>query len=263
MKITLRHFAKLLDIYYWQTAILIAKNGLGRQYRNSFLGMLWTLLQPVAMITVYSLMMPKITNFKIPDYPLYVVVSLPLWTYFSGTFVYTSVSITYNAETLKRCMVSSTLFPVADVLRLTYMYFVSFLTMYILAVLLFAPFHPTILLMPLYFLPVLMIMGSAGIALAFLSPYLRDITEMVTLSMNMLYWLTPVIYPFSALPPTAQAWMKWNPFFIMMHPIQMLAYEGVLPGIDDMLRLLGLTVIAISVGFAIFKACRRNYVYYL
>jgi lipopolysaccharide transport system permease protein len=124
-------------------------------------------------------------------------------------------------------------------------------------------FSPTVLLVPLYFIPVLMIMGALAIAIAFIAPYVRDIGELVWLVMTMLVWLTPVVYPVTALPVRYQAWMQWNPFFIMMHPIQTLVFGHAIPSLDDTLRLLALTVIAILAGFGIYRLCRRNYVYYL
>jgi lipopolysaccharide transport system permease protein len=258
-----RHFGVFFDRYYWQTAVLIAKNSLARQYRNSFLGMLWTLFQPLTMVFVYALIMPMIMKSTASNYLLYMVVSLPTWGFFSASMFAASGSILGNGETLKRCMISSTVFPVADVLRNTYTYFVSFMTMYIVAILLFGGLSPMVLLLPLFFIPVLMTMGALAIAIAFIAPYVRDIGDLILVCMNMMMWMTPVVYQINILPLWAQHLMRFNPFYIMLHPIQMVAYEHVMPGMHDVLPLLMLTFVAICVGFGIFRACRRNYVYYL
>lgn len=255
---------KALDIYYWQTAVLIAKNGLARLYRNSFLGILWTLLQPLTMVMVYATIMPLIMRSTTPNYTLYVVVSLPLWGFFSVSIVGSSQSILANSETLKRCMISSSVFPIADVLRNTYTFFVSFITIYVVAMLLgIADFSATILLIPFYFIPILIIIGAAAIANAFIAPYIRDIGDVANIGMTVLFWMTPVVYQISMLPAHIQTLMRFNPFFIMLHPIQMLAYEHTVPGVSETLHLIALAVIAVVLGFIIFRACRRNYVYYL
>ncbi len=75
--VSLRHFSILFDRYYWQTAFLIARNGLARQYRNSFLGMFWTLLQPLTMVAVYTAIMPMIIRTSASNYALYILISLP------------------------------------------------------------------------------------------------------------------------------------------------------------------------------------------
>jgi ABC-type polysaccharide/polyol phosphate export permease len=262
---TLRQFGVFFNKYYWQTAVLIARNGLARQYRNSFLGMFWTMLQPLTMVMVYITIMPLVMRLSsVSNYPLYIIVSLPLWNFFSGTLIASSQSILANGETLKRCMISSTVFPVADVLRSTYMLGLSFATMYMIAVLLghtSLTYH--LLLLPLFFLPVLIIMLAISIAVAFIAPYIRDIGELVVMGMTITFWLTPVIYTPEHLPPNVMNIMVWNPFYVMMHPLQMLAYEQTLPDMASIARLLALMLVAIAAGFAIFRVCRRNYVYYL
>jgi ABC-type polysaccharide/polyol phosphate export permease len=81
--------------------------------------------------------------------------------------------------------------------------------------------------------------------------------------MNVMMWMTPVVYQVTMLPTWAQHLMRFNPFFIMLHPIQMVAYEHVMPGMHDIMPLLALTFISVFIGFGVFKVCRRNYVYYL
>jgi len=101
-----------------------------------------------------------------------------------------------------------------------------------------------------------------SIAIAFIAPFMRDIGEVTTVAMNVLFWFTPVIYSISALPKRAQAWAKPNPFYIMIHPIQMIAFEHVFPGPEEMLNLFALTLASILFGYYIYKLCRTNYVYY-
>ena len=255
--------APLFDRYYWQTALLIARNGLARQYRNSFFGMLWTLFQPLTQVFIYTLIMPLILKLQMPAYPLYMAISIPMWGFFSGSLFGASNSIVANGETLKRCMISTTLFPVADVLRQGYTFCISFLCMYTVAWLFYGKATLCVLLVPLFFIPVLMTIGALAIAIAFIAPYLRDIGDLILVCMNMLFWLTPVVYSVDNLPPFAQSLMHFNPFYILIHPIHELAYYGNLPQSGDVLRLLLLTAISIAIGLGVYKACRRNYVYYL
>lgn len=265
--VTREQFTVFFNRYYWQTAVLIARNSLARLYRNSFLGILWTVLQPLTMVMVYATIMPMIARFPALgafNYKLYIIVSLPAWAFISTSLTTSSYSLIVNGATIMRCMVSSTVFPVADMLRNTYTFFVSFVTMYFIALLLgVASFHPVLLLLPLYCIPVVMTLGALAIAIAFIAPYVRDIGDLLGVMMTVLFWLTPVVYPLDALTPQAQALMRINPFYIMLHPIQMLAVEHVMPGMADVLPLLVLTFISLCFGLFIYRLCRRNYVYYL
>lgn len=263
--VSLRSFGVFFNRYYWQTVVLVARNGLARQYRNSFLGMLWMLLQPMTMVLVYSTIMPLILRqSSTQNYALYIIVALPIWNFFSMTLIHSAQSILVNGEVLKRCIISSTVFPVADVLRNAYSFFVAFFTMQVLALVFgVAKLNPYLLLMPIYFLPVLITICAVAVSIAFIAPFIRDIGEFVILSMTIIFWLTPIIYGPASLPPEYMRIMEWNPFYIMMHPLQMLAYDQMIPDAASVLRLLGLMLVAIIAGFGIFRACRRNYVYYL
>ncbi|HEU5047839.1 MAG TPA: ABC transporter permease [Rickettsiales bacterium] len=254
----------LFDKYYWQTAVLIARNGLARMYRNSFLGMLWTLFQPLTMVLVYALVMPMIMRSTAQNYTLYLLVSQPLWVFISGCIAGSCGSILANGEVLKRCMVSSSIFPIADVLRSCYTFAVSFVTMYIVALLMgLTHISLMLLVVPFYILAMLMVLGAVAIAVAFVAPYVRDIGDIVHIGLTMSFWFTPVIYQIQMLPPKIQFFMQFNPFFILMHPIQVLVYENRLPSWSDNLYLLGLIAVVVPLAFAVFRVCRRNYVYYL
>jgi lipopolysaccharide transport system permease protein len=263
--IRLRQFGVFFNAYYWQTAVLIARNGLARQYRNSFLGMFWTLLQPLTMVMVYSTIMPMIMRRTGGDnYTLHIVITLPLWAFFSSTLILASQSILSNGETLKRCMISSTVFPVADVLKNTYTLCISFSTMYLVAVLFGkTTLSPVLLLLPLAFLPVLVIMQAVCIGVAFIAPYVRDVGDLIIMAMTIIFWLTPIVYLPATLPPEAMEWMQWNPFYIMMHPMMTIAYDHAIPEAMSIVKLLLLMLVALAAGFSIFRLCRRNYVYYL
>jgi len=262
--ITGKQLKMLFNIYYWQTAVLIARNGLARMYRNSFLGILWTLFQPLTMVIVYGVMMPMIMRSTAKDYVLYIVISLPIWGFFSASLIGSSQSILSNGETLKRCMISSSVFPIADVLRNFYTFCISFSTIYTVSLLIgIAHFSFTIFLFPIFFIPVLIIIGSIAISIAFIAPYIRDIGDLTSVLMTVMFWLTPVIYQSSILPQNAKASMQFNPFYIMIHPLQMIAYENIIPDSSAILNLFILVTIAVSIGFSVFKFCRRNYVYYL
>lgn len=260
---SIKEFKALSSPYYWLTAMLIAKNSLARQYRNSFLGMLWTLILPLTQVAIYAAIMPKIMKFPADNYILFLIGALPLWTFIMNTLHSCSGSIINQAETLKRCVVTSTVFPVADVMRAAYTYLLSFAIMYCFCIIAVGGFDPMIFLYPLYFLPVFAIVLIGSVTVAYIAPYMRDIGELILVSTNILFWMTPIVYPITALPPFYQALMEWNPFYIMIHPVQQLVHTHELPSLLDTFKLYGLVVVVAVICYPLFKLCRKNYVYYL
>lgn len=256
-------FKLFINPYYWRSALLIASSGIARQYRNSFLGALWLLLPSIAMMCIYTLIMPMIMHSDARGYATYVLSTLPVWQFLSVSLTSSTYSLIANAETLKRCMISSSVFPVADVLKNAYSYIVGFAGMVLIALILRLPLSWHILLVPLYFLPVLMAVMCLCVGIAYIVPYVQDLRDAIAIAMNVLIWTSAVIYPITALPEWAQKIMEWNPLYILLEPSVSLIYQQKLPDSLVIIKLCGVMVIALLFGYTFYRIGRRNYVYYL
>ena len=261
--IKLGQWSIFADRYYWLTTILIARSHLSKQYRNSFLGIIWSLLTPLSMAIVYAIIMPLIMHFRVENYPLYIVCTLPLWGFISTALIGANLSLLNQAETLKRCMISTTVFPIADILRHSYTYFVAFLSMYTVIILMGYPFSWHVLLLPLYFIPVMITVAGAAIGIAYAAPYVRDVGEALAVLMAVLAWFSCVVYPFEAIPPVVQNILVWNPFYMLMQPAIDLIYYERFPDVITMVKLFSVMLLSLGTGYSFYRLCRRNYVYYL
>jgi len=119
------------------------------------------------------------------------------------------------------------------------------------------------LLLPLYMIPVLITLGAVSIALSFITPYLKDFKEIITVGLNFAFWATPIVYPITVFPEEKQFIFFFNPFYILIRPISTLIYSGELPSSMDMLRLFVLMLISIAGSYFIYSKLRRNFIYYL
>ncbi len=252
------------DKYYFLTIILISQNTLSRQYRDSVLGILWTLIQPTTQVIIYSIIMPHIMRFPVENYTTFLITSIFTWSFISQTLVTTPNSLINNAEIIKRCIISKTIFPLSDVSRLFYNYIISFLCMYVLLVLLsITKFDTVVLLLPLYLILIFITLAAISIALAFSAPYLKDLNEIMTVLVSVSFWLTPIVYPITIIPEHLRYLFEFNPFYIMIKPISMIVHQHVIPNFLDSLYLILLTVFSSLISYMIYRVCRKNFVFYL
>jgi ABC-type polysaccharide/polyol phosphate export permease len=257
------HFRRFFDKYYFLTIYIITRNNIARQYRDSFLGIVWTVLQPTSQLLIYALIMPKVAHFDVQEYVPYLISSLLTWQLMLNVLTVTGNALLWQSETIKRCLVSKTIFPLAEVARFFYTYVVSFIVMYLFNICFIGSFHPTIFLLPLYLLPILIILAAASIALSFLTPYMRDVNDMMLVGMNMAFWLTPVVYPVSAFPAEHRWIFEFNPFYILIRPITSIIHLQQVPSLDIMLPVFGLTIVTVLVCYKIYLKCYKNFIYYL
>jgi ABC-type polysaccharide/polyol phosphate export permease len=253
----------LFNKYYYLTIFVIAKNRLSRMYKDSYLGMLWTLLQPISQILIYAIVMPRIMRFPSEQYVPFLISSLLLWSFINNVIIAGSAALVNNAEIIKRCTVSKTIFPLSELAQYLYNFVISFFIMYAFSTVMYSSFHITILLLPLYMIPVLITLGAVSIALSFITPYLKDFKEIITVGLNFAFWATPIVYPITVFPEEKQFIFFFNPFYILIRPISTLIYSGELPSSMDMLRLFVLMLISIAGSYFIYSKLRRNFIYYL
>ena len=144
------------------------------KYRRSFLGYVWSLLNPLLMMTIMTLVFSYMFRFDIPNYPLYLICGQTLWTFFSESTNLGMYAIIQNSSLIRKVYIPKYIFPISRVLS-------SFVTMTfsliaILIVMLFTrvPFSPAMLLTPVpLFLLLIFCMGIGMIMSAF-SVYFRD-----------------------------------------------------------------------------------------
>lgn len=252
------------DRYYFLTIIIIAQNNLSRHYRDSVLGVLWILIQPMTQVMIYSIIMPHIMRFTIPNYTLYLVTSIFTWTFISQTLTASTYTLICNAETIKRCIISKTIFPIAETAYHLSKYLISFACMCVIFLILgVVQLDITLLILPLYLIPIFITLIAAAIALSFAAPYLKDLSEIVIVGTNISFWLTPIAYPIAVVPERFHYLFEFNPFYIMIRPVITLIYQQSIPRFSDMTSLLILLIVTCLSGYFVYRICRKNFVFYL
>lgn len=197
----------------------MAARELRAQYVASSLGLLWTLIHPVVMITVFWFVFS--VGFKtqpLHDVPfvVWLTAGLAPWYVFSDIVSGSTNIIIAHSHLVKKTIFSSQILPVVKILSslVTHGIFLSVL----LVLLLF-------LRMPisLYYLQVLyylfcLLMLSLGIAwaLAALNVFVRDVAQLVTVLLQIVFWVTPIFWDISMMSPKIQRLLKLNPAYYIV-----------------------------------------------
>lgn len=233
------------------------------KYRRSVLGYLWSLLSPLLMMTVMTIVFSYMFRFDIPNYPLYLICGQTLWTFFNESTNMAMFSVLQNGALIKKVYIPKFIFPFSRVLS-------SFVTMSfslvaIVIVMLFthAPFHWTILLFPVPLVLLLLFCCGVGTILAALSVYFRDITHLYSVVTLAWMYITPIFYPASALPKNVVGILYCNPMFYYIDFFRQLVLYGTVPAISTWLLCLGLSAAMVAVGMAVFHKLERNFILYI
>ena len=241
----------------------LVKRDLKVKYRRSVLGYIWSLLNPLLMMCVMTLVFSYMFRFEIPNYPIYLICGQTLWTFFSESTNMAMDSILSNGALLKKVYIPKYIFPVSRT-------FSSFVTMLfslaaILIVMLVTktPFHWTILLfwIPLLFLFVFCC--GVGMMLSALVVPFRDVRYLYSVATLAWMYATPIFYPLSTLPGKVQSLIKLNPMYHYINFFRNLVLYGNIPGRNTWFACTASALVFLLLGLLVFRKLQKNFILYL
>ena len=161
----------------------------------------------------------------------------PVVVYFKCNDIYISFNIV-KTGILKLCPISKSIFIIVDIIKFSKIYLLSLIILYVIVGLIT---DVDFILQYYYFqfiFILLIILLFIGVMLAYITPYVRDVRTLIEAFMPAFMWLTPIMYPISALDGTIGEVLKFSPFSVMMAPFTKILYYGEIPSLYDHIALL-------------------------
>ncbi|AFC69149.1 ABC transporter permease [Rickettsia amblyommatis] len=249
---------------YWRAIALLVKASIIRQNKDSFLGSLWSLIQPFIHIMVISYFFGFLLRQPREFMIMNLVGGIPLWSFIVSSLTICSSSLVTRDQIIKKVRISKTFFPVADSLGQLYTLICSFSAMYFAFILLFPEkFSWQIIFMPILILPLIICVISGSITVAFLTPYIRDIPQMLSVILGVIYWSIPIVYPYSLIPESKKIYFEFNPFFLVIRPVQALVIDGTLPDMMLIVKSIIVAFITVCISYLIYRQFSKRVIYYL
>ena len=229
------------------------------KYRNSLFGAAWMVLNPLAMITVYTVIFSQIMRAKLPGvessfgYSIYLCAGILTWGLFSEITTRCQTMFIDNANMLKklnfpRLCLPSTVAATA-VLNFTIVFSIFFVFLLVTGNL---PGVALLALVPLLALIVLFAVGL-GLVLGVLNVFFRDIGQFFGIFITFWFWLTPIVYPPTILPESARAWLALNPMTAPIGAIQDVFVRSAWPVWPSLFPFALLTLVVWLTGLRLFR----------
>jgi lipopolysaccharide transport system permease protein len=225
------------------------RNDLRSRFARSKLGALWMLLQPLAQVLIYSLVLSRIMVAKLPgidspySYSIYLLAGMQAWSLFSEIVTRSMTVFVENGGMLKKIVFPRACLPIITLGSA----FVNNLLLFIVMMIVFAMLRH----FPIYALlwvPLLMFVTAAfslglGLLLGVLNVFVRDVAQFMMVMLQLWFWLTPVVYMSSIIPERLHTAMHFNPMYWVVAAYQDVLVYGRLPELDG---LLGVTAAALA-----------------
>lgn len=236
-----------------------AKKELRTRYKGSFLGFLWTFVNPLLQLLVYSIVFPFIMRFSQEKYAMFLFVALIPWNFFTNALQGGCGLIIYNSN-----MVSKVYFP-REVLPISYSLSGLLNTLFSYSIVL-----PMLLIFRIPFtwnllwLPVLLITeGILCLGIVFyvssLNVYFRDLEYLISIGVMALYFLTPIMYDITSIPEHLKIYLFINPMTGLILLFRDITYNGYALDMKLFLFELLYSIVICITGYVIFIRLQRKF----
>ena len=229
------------------------------KYVNAMLGAVWSVLSPLAMILVYTVIFSEVMRAKLPGnasgaaYSIYLCAGVLTRGLFAEIVARGQNMFLEQANLLKKISFPRICLPIIVVLNALVNFGVIFglFLVYLLASGNF-PGPVFFAIFPVLLLQILLAIGL-GMVSGILNVFFRDVGQFVTIAMQFWFWLTPIVYPASILPEAAQPILIYNPMAAVVGAHQAILVEGRLPDWNSLIPAALLALLLCILGLRLFR----------
>jgi ABC-2 type transport system permease protein len=244
---------ELVDIVKYRDLIFqLVRRDIVARYKRSFLGIAWTMLQPLGMMIVLTIVFSQLFH-QVEGYPAYVLGGLMPWIFFSQTTTSEIQQSVWGGTLMRRIYVPYTAFPAAAVGTGIVNLLLSVIPLLAMMLVVGRPIRLTILFLPI---PIILLSAFAlgvGLLLSSLAVRFPDIAEMYQIILQAWMYLTPIMYPADILPEAIRKLQLLNPMYYLILLFRVPIYDGVLPSVPLILAATGISTVTLAIGWIYFS----------
>jgi len=213
----------------------LIKKDLKVKYKRSILGVFWSILNPLLMMVVMSIVFSYLFRFEIKNYPVYILSGIIFWNFFSTSTNLSSFSLISNASLLKKVYFPRAILVISVVLSQFINLLYALIPLVFIMIIFKTPVNLSIIfiIFPLLFL--LLFTIGISLILSILSAYFTDIGYIYQIILLAWMYLTPIFYPASIVPDKYKIFLFINPIYHILTNIREIIYYGTLPAMNSLL----------------------------
>ena len=248
-------------IRYRDLIFQLVRRDIVARYKRSILGVLWTMLQPLGMMIVMSIVFSQLFG-HIKGYSAYLLSGLIAWTFFSQTTTAAIHQIVWGGALMRRIYIPLTAFSISSVGTGVVNLSLSLIPLLFIMLIVQRPITWAILFIPI---PILLLTAFAlgiGLMLATFAIHFPDIKEMYQIIVQAWMYLTPILYPQDIIPEAYRHWVLYlNPMYYLINMFRIPIYDGVLPSLSIILIGAAISLTTLLIGWIYFSSQMDDFAY--
>lgn len=236
----------------------IVKKNFSSKYKDSVLGILWSVLRPLLMMGILTIVFSTFFNQWIENYPVYLLSARCIFDFFVSATNVAMVSIKVNKNILQRTAAPKHIFVIGSVISEFINFIISFLILIVVMIVTKTPFNLTILFSIIPIFSVICMIIGIGLILSIFSVYYTDIQHLWSIITLIIMYTSAIFYPMDIIPEPYHHILILNPLFWVIDQFRDLMMYGIFPNGLYLFNSVVLSVIILVVGIIIFKKFENN-----
>ena len=234
------------------------------KYRRSFLGVLWSVLNPLLMMVVLTAVFSFIFRFSIENYPLYLILGTIMFDYMNRGTSSAMSSIIDAQALIKKIRIEKMIFPFQKVFFELVNFAISLVA--VAVVMVYFRVTPSVYAiwgLPLIIVYVTLFSTGIGLLISALSVFFRDVMHLWGVFITARTYATPLFYPYEALADWMQQIMQFNPMYHYVTYFRDIMMWNVNPGLMENLICFGMAALMFVIGFTVFRKTESKFILYI
>ena len=232
----------------------IVKKNFSGKYKDSVIGVGWTILSPLLMMALFTIIFSTIFSKSIENFPVYFLSGWCLFRFFSSSIRNSMGAIYGNRSILKTTPAPKYIFVIGTIISELLNYIIMLVLLLLVMLVTHAPFHlPIMLLSIIPVISMLIMVTGLGLMLSIASVYYKDIQYLWTVISMMLMYSSCIFYPITIVPIKYRQYLLLNPLYWIIDQFRSFVYLGTFPQLLGIINSFLISFIILIIGIIVFK----------
>lgn len=229
------------------------------KYKGSFLGVLWSFVNPLLMTLVYAIVFPFLLRSTTPHYVTYLVIGILPWNWFTTIVAQGTTTFLSNAGIIKKVYFPREILPISVVTSGLVNFLISLLIIALFLICSGIGFSWYIVFLPL----IILIQYIFSLAVVFFTSaidvYVRDSEYIINFLIQMVFYATPILYTLDMFPAKFQTLLKINPMVTIINSYRDVLFYQSLPHIKSLFIILAVCLLLLCITYKLFKKLEKGF----
>ena len=229
------------------------------KYKNSFLGVLWSFLNPLLQIAVYALVFPFILKNTQDNYVIFLCCGLIPWAFFSTTISRSAFTMVENGNIIKKVYFPREILPISVVTSETVNFLISTIIIIVFVIFGGIGLSKYIMLYPIVLLAQYLLLIAISLIVSSISIYIRDLQHLIGVALQLLFYAAPIVYTPESIPEQFKWILKCNPMTYIISGYRNIFYNQTMIELKPLLILIVCSLVACAIGYVIFNKLQKGF----